>query len=667
MKQTKSKLCSLALALVLCSCVGQRHESDVVVYGGTSAGVVAAYTAAQAGLRVTLVEPTEHIGGLTTGGLGYTDIGNKQVVTGVASQFYRKVGHHYGALEQWVFEPSVADSVMRAYLQHPRIQVVTGRRVVGVSKEGPRITRLQLQASTVPHAESSVGGRYFIDASYEGDLMALAGVEYVVGREASNRYGETWNGLHMLDGHQFPDGVDPYIVPGDSASGLLWGISPTPLGQTGMGDTLVQAYNYRICLTDSVENQLPITQPADYRPERYELLLRLMQAQPHKQRLNDYFIVSRMPGRKTDINNRGGFSSDMIGMNHRYPEASYAEREQILAEHTAYTQGLLYFLGHDPRVPQSVRNDMLALGYPRDEFERTGGWTPQLYVREARRMVGPYVATQADCQGQRTPDDGIAMAAYTMDSHNCQRIVVWRNGQAMVKNEGNVEVGGFPPYPVSYRSITPQRTQCQNLLVPVCLSASHIAFGSIRMEPVFMVLGQASGLAAALAIAHNECAVQEVDASAVRQWMARDPYMDGSQPDILVDNLSPGASATPAWHLVQQPGGYGPSFWELPPTASEERATFTATIPTEGRYTVYVYENVGRHLAPQILLHIHDASGVHAVRLQRDQIPISGQTQSTWARVGTFHFPARSEACVEYVSAETDRPLRADAVLFVKE
>jgi hypothetical protein len=360
--------------------------------------------------------------------------------------------------------------------------------------------------------------------------MAQTGVSYAVGREANALYGETNNGAWLSIHHQFPDGIDPYKIPGDPSSGLLWGITNDTLAPQGSGDKKVQAYNFRICLTNNLANLIPITRPANYDSIRYELLLRLMK-NTGKTTLSDYFRWNIMPGQKTDINNQNGFSTDMIGMNWNYPDASYAEREKIIADHVDYTKGLLYFVGHDLRVPEELRRQMQLWGYPKDEFTKTCHFTPQLYIREARRMIGEYVMTEHNCIGKEIVSDPVGMAAYTMDSHNVQRIVV--NG--MVKNEGDVEIGGFPPYPISYRSITPKRSECKNLLVPVCLSASHIAYGSIRMEPVFMVLGQSAAVAASEAINTNE-AVQEVDVKKIRSKLAEDPLLDGSRPDIVINN-----------------------------------------------------------------------------------------------------------------------------------
>ena len=500
----------------------KKYQVDICIYGATSAGVIAAYAAEKCGKSVLLIEPGQMIGGMTTGGLGQTDIGNKQAITGLARRFYQDVGKQYGAEEKWTFEPSVAETVMNGYLQEVHVKPLLGKQLVKVNKQGNKIISILLKdTGKAGSPDISVSGKVFIDCSYEGDLMAAAGVSYAVGRESNSQYQETIDGVQLMHGHQFPDGIDPYKIPGNPSSGLLWGISSDSLLPAGSEDKRIQAYNLRICLTDSAANMIPITQPQHYDPAKYELLLRLMAAQSGKRSLNDYFIWSIMPHRKTDINNKGAFSTDMIGMNYDWPEADWTEREKIFQAHLDYTKGLLYFIGHDPRVPDTLRKQMLRWGYPKDEYAAFGHFTPQLYVRESRRMTGEYEMTEHNCRGKVTVDDGIGLAAYTMDSHNCERIVV--NG--MVKNEGNVEVGGFHPYPISYRSLVPRQDECSNLIVPVCLSATHIAYGSIRMEPVFMVLGQSSAMAAALAI-DSQRAVQGIDVKRLQQWLQEDPLLD---------------------------------------------------------------------------------------------------------------------------------------------
>jgi len=506
----------------------QKYTVDICIYGGTAAGVIAAYAAEKCGKTVILIEPGKMLGGMTTGGLGQTDIGNKQAITGLSYQFYKNVGEKYGVEEQWTFEPHVASEVLEGYIKSGKIKVLLQQQIVKLNKSGKAIQSILLKdPSKAGSPTIEVSAKQFIDCTYEGDLLGMSGVSYTVGREDNKQYHETVDGFllaayHKQSGyHQFPDGVSPYKTPGDPSSGLIWGISADKPVAAGTGDKRIQAYNFRICLTDSAANRIPITRPRDYDSGKYELLVRLFEAQPAMRKINDYFIWSRMPNRKTDINNRGGFSTDMIGMNYGWPEGSVEQRKKIFDAHVSYTKGLLYFFKTDKRVPEELREFVSNWGYPKDEYVPYGNFTPQLYIREARRMVGDYVMTEHNCRGAEKVSDGIGMAAYTMDSHNCQRIV--ENG--MVKNEGNVEVGGFPPYPVSYRSLTPKQNECTNLLVPVCLSATHIAYGSIRMEPVFMVLAQSAAMAASMAI-DGKVPVQKINVSKLQQWLHDDPYLE---------------------------------------------------------------------------------------------------------------------------------------------
>lgn len=663
MSKLKSFILSFPVVAIIFSGCG-KTDYDLCIYGGTASGVIAAVSAARLGMDVVLVEPSSHIGGMTTGGLGYTDIGNKQVVIGLAKKFYRDAGEHYGRLEQWIFEPHVASEILDSYLKHPKITVIKQHRLENVRKSGKRITGITVSNGPGFASDSDIAAKYFIDCSYEGDLMAKADVSYIVGRESNDVYGETINGVQLMNGHQFPDGIDPFVEPGNPDSGLLWGISPAAKAPDGTGDTLVQAYNYRICLTDSLQNMIPITRPENYDSTKYELLLRLIDSPKNKEPgLGDHFIWSRMPGRKTDINNKGGFSTDMIGMNHRYPEAGYQQRAEITDAHKAYTIGLLYFMGHDERVPEEIRNEMLRWGYPKDEYVNNGHWTPQLYIREARRMIGEYVATQADCEGRTIPEDGVAMAAYTMDSHNCQRIIIEKNGQVMVKNEGNVEVGGNGPYPVSYRSITPQRDECTNLLVPVCLSASHIAYGSIRMEPVFMVLGQVSAMATWFAVKNGNTDVQNVDYKEINSMMAENPYLDGSTPDIIVDDLDAGVSFSNDWTRVRKGSGYGPTYLES--KTGEGTVKFNAGISETGNYSLYYFLHKDSRPEQDTHLEITSSGGTRTAVVEHDRHSIIGQTKGEWVMIGTFRFKAGENPCVK-ISGQGNK-VRADAILLVRE
>jgi hypothetical protein len=508
----------IILSIVLAVCfltVKADQRYDVVIYGGTSAGVVAAYQIKKLGKSVVIIAPDGHIGGLSSGGLGATDIGNKQAIGGISRDFYKKLGKVYGKEESWVFEPKEAMKIYQDMLTEMDIPVIYLKKIKNVSKKGAIITAITFVNTFGKEDKATVetiNAKIFLDCTYEGDLFAKAKVSFAIGRENNADYKETYNGFYLAEyrkksgGHQFPDNVSPYKVPGDPKSGLVYGISKGKSTEPGKGDRKLQAYNFRICLTDSVENQIPITKPDDYQPARYELLARLFAAQPKLTKVNNYFIWSKMPNRKTDVNNRGGFSTDMIGANYNWPEADFDERMKIYNEHLSYTKGLLYFITTDTRVADHVRNYVKGWGYPKDEYLANNHFTPQLYIREGRRLIGEYVMTEHNCTGKEVVPDPIGMAAYTMDSHNIQRIVV--NG--MVKNEGNVEVGGFKPYPISYRSIVPKKKECTNLLVPVSLSSTHIAFGSIRMEPVFMILGQSAAFAAVQAIDENK-GVQDID------------------------------------------------------------------------------------------------------------------------------------------------------------
>ena len=650
--------------LLLSACSSPEAEYDVCVYGGTSAGVIAAYAVAKQGKKVLLVEPGQRLGGMSSGGLGQTDIGNKQVVKGLALDFYRRVGAHYGRLESWIFEPSVAENIFKDYIARGNVEVLYGHRIVDAEKQGASITAINVESVVNTAQTKNISAKVFIDCTYEGDLMARAGVTYVVGREDNKVYGEDHNGVQMQHLHQFVDNVDPYVEKGNPASGLLWGISDAALAPTGSGDNMVQAYNYRICLTSDKDNMLPIEKPANYDPARYELLLRIIEAQKNYN-LNGYFIISPMPNNKTDINNRGAFSTDMIGMNHDYPEASYERRAEIIQAHKDYTLGLLWFMGNDERVPKQLRDQMLALGLPKDEYVEYGHWTPQLYIREARRMVGEYVATQANCDNIAKVDDGVGMAAYTMDSHNCQRVVIVKDGKAMVKNEGNVEIYGGLPYDVSYRCLTPKREECDNLLVPVCLSASHIAYGSIRMEPVFMLLGQSAAKAACLAI-DGGVKVQEVDVKEIQRMYEEDPLLDGTPADIVVDDSSLNAPA--AWTRIERNNGFGRSYLVLDPTSQEQTLRYPFEVKTDGKYEIYTYFIRRGESSKKTELVVSDGTAQKGVVINADEIQILGQTSGEWVSLGEYDLQSGKPGYVEFTNKGTvTGQICADAVLLVKK
>ncbi len=641
---------------------------DICVYGGSSAGVMAAYTAKKAGKSVILIEPGKHLGGLTTGGLGYTDIGNKYAITGLSRDFYRRIGKHYGKFEQWIFEPHVAENLFNEYIAKGNVQVVYSHQLVSAKKQGNAIQEIVVENSDkpTPATNRTIRARMFIDCTYEGDLMAKAGVSYFVGREDNKQFNETYNGVQLLNKHQFADGIDPYKIPGKPESGLLWGISPETVAPNGTGDKKVQTYNFRICLTSDPANQIPIKQPEGYDPERYQLLLRVLEKEP-KRPFDLIMKPDMMPNHKTDINNNGPFSTDMIGMNYDYPEADYTRRAQIQKEHELYTKGFLYFVGNDPRVPQHLRTEMKKWGYPKDEYTDNGNWSPQMYVREARRMIGAYVMTQANCQGKETVTDGVGMAAYTMDSHNCQRIVIEKDGMKMVKNEGDVQVGGFPPYPISYRSLIPKETECSNLLVPVCLSASHIAYGSIRMEPVFMVLAQSAAVAASLAI-DGKTSVQKIDVPKLQNRLATNPLMDNSPADILVDDQDKTHTVvTGDWKSEHNPGGsYGPSWLSDDSKGTEKKSIrFVPEIISAGKYQIYMYFPKMKNGASQTALTISTGKQTKDVLIRESDIRVEGQTAGEWVSLGEYEFAKGKTGYVELSNKNADGIVIADAVLFV--
>jgi len=661
--------CCIA-AISFNACQFSVKEVDICVYGGTASGVIAAYSAKMMGKSVVLVEPGRHLGGLTTGGLGATDIGNKYAVTGLSRDFYRRVGKHYGLFENWTFAPSVASKIIHQYVNEAQLEVMYQKRIVSANKKGTTIMYITLEDAQSPRKEPKVRikAKQYIDCTYEGDLMARTGVTYTVGRESNSQYNEKWNGVQLpeyrkLSGyHQFPDGVDPYKVPGDSKSGLLWGISPDALQPNGTGDRLKQAYNFRICLTNVPENRIPITKPDNYDPQRYELLVRLFEAQPNDREISQYFIWSKMPGNKTDINNRGGFSTDMIGANHNYAEASYNQRKKIFDEHVDYTKGLLYFYITDPRVPKNLQDFVAQWGYPKDEYTDNNHWTPQLYVREARRMVGSYIMTEAHCTGKEVVTDDIGMAAYGMDSHNCQRIVIQKDGKDMVKNEGNVEIGVPAPYPVSYRALLPKETECGNLLVPICLSATHIAFGSIRMEPVFMVLGQSAAVAACLAIDANS-PTHAVDVEKLKHILKTNPLLDGSRPEIFVDDTDTDQIESFGNWELRRGNGYKTGSMICQQAQKGSFFRFLPKINNAGKYRVYFY-------SPYL------PENQIPVKLSVDILSASGKTEIVfnprenaggWKDLGVYDFALGQTASITLNGDKSSGPLVADAIILQPE
>lgn len=526
----------VALLTLLQACGNSAtYKADVIIYGGTSAAVTAAVEVMQIGKKAIIVSPDIHLGGLSSGGLGYTDTGNKATIGGLSREFYHRVWLHYNdsnswkwerheeygnkgqgtpAMDgenrtMWIFEPHVAEKVFEDFISEYDIPIYRdewlNRKSGIVTKDGKIVSFTTLSGKTFE-------GKMFIDATYEGDLMASANVSYTVGREACSEYNEQWNGVQAgvyNHGHYFKSDISPYVIPDDPNSGLLPYISSEPIQPNCTGDDKIQAYCFRLCMSNHPDNRVPFEKPENYDPKNYELLARVFES-GWDEWFNKYDMI---PNRKTDTNNHGPFSTDFIGMNYDYPEASYERRKEIIEEHENYQKGLLYFVSTDKRIPEDVRNEMSKWGLAKDEFTDNGNWPHQLYIREARRMIGNYVTTENEVLGKINVKDPVGMGSYTMDSHNIQRYVT---GEGYVQNEGDVGVHPGKPYKISYGSIIPKKEECTNLLVPVCVSSSHIAFGSIRMEPVFMILGQSAATAACMAIDRKE-AVQDIDYSLLKE------------------------------------------------------------------------------------------------------------------------------------------------------
>ncbi len=494
----------------------ERLTVDLCIYGASSAGITAACEAMKRGKSCVLLQPGKFIGGLTTGGLGWTDHGRKNVIGGMSRDFYRRVGKIYGKDEEFHFEPHAATAVYEEMLKEQNVDLRLCQYFEKATVAAGKITEIALMGGL------RVAAKMFIDATYEGDLMAGAGVSYFVGREPNSKYNETLSGIQVLEKHQFGNPVDPYVTEGDPKSGLLPGIIAEDLStKIGQGDLRVQAYNFRICMTDDPALKIDWEKPKDFDPMQYVLAGRWFRgpkdAYNEQLRNPDPMVISKFDVfsnktkggfSKTDTNNHGPVSSDFIGANYEWPEACCETREKIFQAHVTYQRGFYWYMANSPDVPERYRKAYARWGLPKDEFTATENWPHQLYVREARRLVSDHVITEADCRGTAVSQDSVAMGSYAMDSHNCSRFVKIENGKARVLNDGDVQIPAAA-YPISYRSIVPKRTEVKNLFVAVCLSSSHIAYGSARMEPVFMALGQSAAIAASLAIDAN-VAVQDV-------------------------------------------------------------------------------------------------------------------------------------------------------------
>lgn len=655
---------------------------DVVVYGGTSGGITAAVQAKRMGKTAVIIEPRMFLGGLTTSGLGMTDTGNKAVIGGMSREFYQRIKRVYDDPDRWMhedrakyaryepnsdamwtFEPHVAEAIFLQMLSEADVPVIRGTRLSSVIKQETKIVAISTDNNLKIH------GKQFIDATYEGDLLALAGISYTVGREANATYGETLNGIQKALGrhHQFVKPVDPYIQAGDPASGLLPGIS-TDSGNDGEADDRVQAYNYRLCITDVKENQIPFEKPEGYDPLQYELLLRNFEAGDMRLPL----AMSMMPNRKTDTNNNFAVSTDWIAMNHHYAESTAESRAQFEQGLETYTRGLLWTLAYHPRVPEEIRNKMSQWGWAKDEWVDNNHWNYWPYVREARRMIGEAVHTELDCRRLRPCPDPVGMGSYTMDSHHCQRYID-ENGH--VRNEGDVQVSPRGPYLISFRAIVPKASECTNLTVPVCLSSSHIAYGSIRMEPVFMILGQSAATAACLAI-DADVAIQKVDYAALRKQMDADKQAleipqnavsDGgvdpkTLPGIVVDDTS--AVVTGDWGLSSSLGGFIGVGYLHDGNADQGKKTvkFPVKVSKTGTYEVRVAYTANGNRATNVPVTIQSADGEQTVKINQKKVP---PIDKRFHPVATVRFTAGEDGSVTITNEGTDGYVVVDAIQLI--
>lgn len=620
-------------------------ETDICVYGGTSGGVVAAIQARRMGKSAVLLSFGKHVGGLTTGGLSHTDGGGVDVCGGIAREFYNQIGQSH-------FKPSAAEDVYKKMLADAGVEVHYLAHLDKVTKQGTQITSISMENGLV------VKAKQFIDATYEGDLFARAGVSYAVGREANSVYDETYDGIRKpgTGGHNFSKDIDPYVKPGDPASGLLPRIVADG-GVPGEGDKAIQAYCFRMRLVKG-EDRLPFPKPNVYDTQQYEVLARLFESGADP----------RM-GWSIDTNNHhlfnGAYFIDFVGGNTDWPEGDWKTREQIYQDHANYQIGVMYYLTNSPRIPSEWREKFAAFGLPTDEYQDTSGWTHELYIREGRRMLSDYVMTQENCQGYEVPEDSIGLASYNMDSHHCQMVAV----DGAIRNEGNVEIR-VSPYPIAYRAITPKSTECTNLLVPVALSSSHIAFGSIRMEPVFMILGQSAATAASQAI-DDKVTVQNVQYDQLAKRLLSDgqiiQYKGASGGPVSMDKLKGigvddrDAKLTGEWeesdHIRPYVGrGYRHDKNEA---KGECTATFTTKLKP-GEYEVRLAYSANGNRASNLPVTIKHAGGEQLVSVNQREKP---SVDEIFVSLGKFRFDEQGEVVVS--NEDTNGHVIIDAVVFV--
>lgn len=632
---------------------------DIVVYGGTAGGVIAATAAAREGATVGLFERSSHLGGMVSGGLGWTDYGTQSVIGGMSLEFFERVGSQYGQSIAWTFEPHAAESVFVAMAREANVAVFYNQRVrelTGVYKSGTRISGIIMQNG------DTVTAKVFCDASYDGDVMAQAGVAYTWGRESSSLYGESLAGVRpRTTAHQFPDAISPY----DTGTALLPEISGAAREADGTGDTKVQSYNFRLCLTKNIANRVSFTRPAGYDSTRYKLLARYINylvAQGTTPLPSHVAKLDVVYGSKTDVNNQGPFSSDYIGHSGEYPDASYTRKAEIWNEHEQYLRGFWYFLGHDPSLPGAFRDTMNLWGLARDEFTDNNNWPFQMYIREARRMIGGYVMTQKDIQTERTKADAIGMGSYNSDSHHVQRII---NANGHVENEGDMQVG-VQPYEIPYGIMLPKRGEATNLLVTSCFSASHVAYSTLRMEPQYMITGHAAGVAAKMAIDANTN-VQDINIQVLRLKLNQQKayFLTPVDAGIIMDCEWPDSNGivtiTGDWVTSTSTPGYNGSGYMHDNNAGKgsKSVRYTPQIDTAGQYDVYMRWTAYANRAGNVPVSIVTAQGTTTVTVDQTTNGV------IWQKIGSGVFRKGMIDYFEIRTTGTNGYVIADAVLFV--
>ena len=658
----------LSIAVFCCSFIqtasATERTFDLVVYGGSSSGVIAAYAGAKEGLKVALLSEGKHVGGLTASGLGSVDYGYYETIGGYTNRFFLDVAAQYGSKKPaFLIEPSVAEKTFLKMLQEAGVTIFYNARLkekTGVVKNGKNIEKLLVENGDI------FRGKMFIDASYEADLMAWAKVSYTYGRESRAQYGESEAGIGTRP-------IKPVKLSDKKLKEIKAITREFPLdylygdvGERFAGDKKTQAYCFRMTLTTKEGNKVPFAKPEGYNPLRYNFLLERIRNNNYT-KFDDVCTIYKLPNEKTDINHL-----DLTNAGHGYPEGSYAEREKIIKYHKDYQMGYLWFVANDPAVPEVLRTDAQRWGLAKDEFTDNGNWPYLLYTRETRRMVGDYVMRQQDAWENPYKDDVIALGSYSIDFHEVQQIVTPGN---YLVSEGGHRYISFRPYQIAYRSITPKPQDCGNLLVTTCLSSSHVIYGSLRMEPVYMMLGHAAATAAAVAIQGNTT-VQQVPVKQLQEKLkAEGQIFDFNTPPGAYLSRTPYKGITVDDFETEMTGKWGRGWKTMPfldggyrsANKSEEEThtmTFTPDLPQDGEYEVFIMYAPDKNRATNALVTIQTAEGIKELRVDQTRKPT---VDTWWQSLGKFRFKKGTSGKVIFSNKEANGIVIGDAVRFVQQ